>query len=305
MPYPNEHAARVRQPSDFIDGSFRRKVIKQGITVILGKLKPDSDTMTAQAYRFNIRYFSASDAREWLKSHDIEYMSFEPAKETEETKTAPDENELRLQSDLKEEFRFITDRDYLNRSVFNDDGDEQIFVDGVGIVYNAKTEIYPGVTESIEPGAFSESLASFRTVKSFINHNPTQILSTTRSAPALEILDSENFLEFSAPIPPTSYGSDLVVNLKRGNIKGASFSFSISENGDHYRKNADGTLHRTIVKAEIYEVGPVTNPAYEQTEVGLRSKEFFEKVFKSLETKDHSNKELEEIKSFLSQRKGV
>lgn len=305
MPYPNEHAARIISPSDFIDGSFRRKSIKQGITIIVGKLKDDSGSMRIQAYRFNVRFFTASAAKEWLKEHEVEYMSFEPAKETEEKKRTSDNDEIRIQNELKEEYRYIVDREYTNRSIVNENGDEQVFVDGIGIVYNSKTEIFPGVTESIQPGAFSESLANFRTVKSFINHHPTEILSTTRSDPPLEIYDSENFLEFSSPIPPTSYGNDLIVNLKRGNIKGASFSFSISENGDHYKKLSDGTLHRTIIAAEIYEVGPVTNPAYEQTEVGLRSKEFFDKVIMSLETKNHSDKQLNEIKNFLSKRKGL
>ena len=302
MPYPNEHAARIVNPDEFIDGSFRRKVISQGITIIVGKKKEDSGSMVTQAYRFNIRYFSAAEAKQWLSDHDIDFMTFEAAKETE-SKSAETDEEIRVSNDLKEEFRYIIDKDYQNRSTFNDNGDEQVYVDGIGIVYNSKTEIFPGITESIEPGAFSESLSSFRTIKSFINHNPTKILSTTRSEPALEILDSEDFLEFSAPIPPTTYGQDLVVNLKRGNIKGASFSFSISENGDRYKKMPDGTLHRTIVAAEIYEVGPVTNPAYEQTDVGLRSKEFFDQLKKSIEKKSHDNTELQKIREFLKNRK--
>lgn len=305
MPYPNEHAARIKDPSGFVDGSFRRKQIKQGIAVIVGKEKDGDGSMVAQAYRFNIRYFSASDAREWLKEHDIQYSSFEPAQEREtENNNNNDSDELRIQSELKEEFRIIADENYLHRTVFNDE-DKQVYVEGMGIVYNSKTEIYPGIFESILPGAFSESLSTFRTVKSFINHKPSEILSTTRSEPALEILDGDNFLEFSAPIPPTTYGNDLIVNLKRGNIKGASFSFSISENGDHYKKLPDGSLHRTITEATIYEVGPVTNPAYEQTEVSLRNKEFFDSLKKSIEKKNLDDTELRIIQDFLSKRKGL
>lgn len=304
MPYPNEHAARVVQPSEFIDGSFRRKQIRQGIAIIVGKLKSDSGSMTTQAYRFNVRYFSAADSKQWLKDHDIQYISFEPATETEE-KNNNDPDEIRIQNELKEEFRYITDKEYIQRVAYDSDENKQVFVEGMGIVYNSKTEIYPGIFESILPGAFSESLSSFRTVKSFINHKPSEILSTTRSEPALEILDGENFLEFSAPIPPTTYGKDLIINLERGNIKGASFSFSISENGDHYKKLPDGSLHRTIVEAEIYEVGPVTNPAYEQTEVNLRNKEFFNSLKKSMEKKNHDDTELKTIRDFLSKRKGL
>lgn len=307
MPYPNEHAARLKDPSGFVDGSFRRKQVKQGIAVIVGKEKNGDGSMVAQAYRFNIRYFSASDAREWLKEHDIQYSSFEPAKERETEKNNDDNSdEIRVQNELKEEFRYITDKQYLHRTVFTGE-DKQVYVEGMGIVYNSKTEIYPGIFESILPGAFSESLSTFRTIKSFINHKPSEILSTTRSDPALEILDGDDFLEFSSPIPPTTYGDDLIINLQRGNINGASFSFCITENGDHYKKLPDGSLHRTIIEAEIYEVGPVTNPAYEQTNVNLRNKEFFDSLKKSIETKNHKNidnTELRIIQEFLSKRKG-
>lgn len=306
MPYPSEHAARIKNPSEFISDSFRRKVISRGVIIIMARTKDKPDEMIVQAYRFDIKYFTAAQAKDWLKEHDITYLSFEPAKEPVETNDNSNKiDEYRYDADLKYEFRCIVDKSYTNRSVFNDDGDEQIYVSGIGIVYNSSTELYPGVYESIEPGAFSESLSKNNTVKSFINHNPTKILATTRSNPPLEILDGENFLEFSAPIVPTTYGNDLIINLKRGNINGASFSFTISENGDHYKKRSDGSLHRIITKAEIYEVGPVTNPAYTQTEVGLRNKEFFDKVKSSLITKNHDDIELKNIQEFLSKRKGL
>lgn len=304
MPYPNEHAARVIQPNEFIEGSFRRKNIARGIAIIMGRKKESSGEMVKQAYRFNVRYFTASQAKDWLKDNNIEYLSFEPASEKSEENSHDDNNEIRIQAELKNEIRCLDDRQCSFRSVVFGE-DLQSYVDGIGIVYNSRTEIFPGFFESIEPGAFSESLSDYRTIKSFINHNPTKILSTTRSDPQLEIYDGEDFLEFSAPIPPTTYGEDLIVNLKRGNINGASFAFMINEGGDRYKSLPDGSLHRTITSAEIYEVGPVTNPAYEQTEVGLRSKEFFSQVISSLDNKNHDDKELRTIKEFLQKRKGL
>lgn len=306
MPYPNEHAARIKQPSLFIEDSFRRKQTEKGISIVIGRLKELPDEMTVQAYRFNIKYFTAAEAKNWLKDNDISYIIFEAASEGQEENTKnKNDNEKRIQSELKEEFRFITEHQYTNRFTLSENGDRQDFVSGTGVVYNSITEIYPGVFEIIESGAFSESLAKFRTIKSFINHNPTKILATTRSDPALEILDGIDFLEFSAPIPPTSYGKDLKINLERGNIRGASFSFTIDEDGDTYKRQSDGSLLRTITKAEIYEVGPVTNPAYEQTEVNLRNKKFFSKVINAFEEKNHDDKELQKVIDFLQNRKGL
>lgn len=79
MPYPSEHAARVRNPDDFQQDSFRSKEITDGIRIIAGKLKGKSK-MAVQAYRFNREKFTPDQARAWLKEHKIDYIDFEPAK---------------------------------------------------------------------------------------------------------------------------------------------------------------------------------------------------------------------------------
>jgi len=79
-PYPNEHAARIRDPEEFKEDSFRRKKLEgeEGISIIVGKLKGE-DTMTTQAYRFSIENWTADEAKKWLKDHNIKYKTFEPA----------------------------------------------------------------------------------------------------------------------------------------------------------------------------------------------------------------------------------
>ena len=78
MPYPTEHAARIREPGDFEDNSFRRKNIETGIDIIIGKLKGKTTT-TTQAYRFKKDKFTADEAKKWLKDHNIKYIKFEAA----------------------------------------------------------------------------------------------------------------------------------------------------------------------------------------------------------------------------------
>ena len=81
MPYPNEHSARVRDPDDFISDSIRRKNIRKGIDIIIGKLKDGDGSMVIQAYRFDKDVFTASEARKWCKDHDVKYILFEEAKQ--------------------------------------------------------------------------------------------------------------------------------------------------------------------------------------------------------------------------------
>jgi hypothetical protein len=79
-PYPNEHAARMRDPADFVEGSMRSKDLAGGVRLILGKLEKGGP-MVVQAYRFPVSEFTEAEAKVWLKEHDEEPILFEPAKE--------------------------------------------------------------------------------------------------------------------------------------------------------------------------------------------------------------------------------
>jgi HK97 family phage prohead protease len=150
--------------------------------------------------------------------------------------------------------------------------DKQEYVDGLGVVYDKEVELWDGYFEKIRAGAFDKCLSRWGAeVKSFFNHNPDFVLATTRSNPRLVLEDTPEGLIFHAPIPDTSYGRDLTENLKRRNVRGASFAFTPDRDGVIWREDEKGNLHREIVSATIFEVGPVTNPAYPQTKAKVRS----------------------------------
>lgn len=295
MPYPHEHAARIRNPGLFKEDSFRRKVVDRGVNIIIGKLKDGDDSMVIQAYRFDVSYFTAAQAKKWLRDHDIEPISFEAA--TKDSNFEP----IKRTNGTESEFRVISDMCSYEQRFIEDNSTDYIV--GRGVVYNTEVEIIPGVFEIIRPGSFSQSLNRFNELKCFINHDSAKILSTTRSNPALEITDNEESLDFRSPIPPTTYGNDLAINVKRGNISGASFSFMINDGGEKFTMDEDGNYHREITSAEIYEVGPVTNPAYQQTSVALRNKELIKSKLTIVPKKEDYT--LREITDFLSKRKGL
>ncbi len=149
------------------------------------------------------------------------------------------------------------------------EGEEEKKVAGLGVVYDKWVEMWPGFKERILSG--SVTLAP--EVKSYFNHNPSNVLSTSESNPPLELKETDKGLEYTTPIPPTSYGKDLEVNLERGNVKGSSFAFDIPAQGDRMWEDENGVVHREISKLILYEVGPVTDPAYIQTNAQLRSAE--------------------------------
>ena len=179
---------------------------------------------------------------------------------------------------MPKEIRVINRNVELRASGSEDDA--QDYVEGIGIIYDTEVEIWPGFFEKIRSGALSDSLKDGSVKKSFFNHNPSFVLSTTESDPALELKDESDGLRFKSPIPDTTYGNDLRENLKRKNVRGASFSFDVDKEGEIITIDEKDNWHREITKATLYEIGPVTNPAYESTEVSLRSVENIVKEIK-------------------------
>jgi len=82
-PYPNEHAARLKDPAQFDE--FRREpdAAGPGIDIIWG-IK-GSDPVEIQAFRFDASRYSEAEARQWLKDHDFKVILFEPATMREST----------------------------------------------------------------------------------------------------------------------------------------------------------------------------------------------------------------------------
>ena len=78
MPFPNEHAARLKDPNQY--DSFARKNNEggEGIDFIYGIKDGVSEL---QAIRFDKTRFTTQEAKAWLKSHDFEPILFEEASE--------------------------------------------------------------------------------------------------------------------------------------------------------------------------------------------------------------------------------
>jgi len=107
-PYPDEHAARVRNPGDFQKDSFRSKELpKSDVRMIIGKLKGETTT-TVQSYRFPKDKFTVAQAKKWLKDNDVKYIEFEPAKETKESLDFKIDNITDQIVELKEKGRVLS-----------------------------------------------------------------------------------------------------------------------------------------------------------------------------------------------------
>jgi HK97 family phage prohead protease len=147
-------------------------------------------------------------------------------------------------------------------------------IEGVASVYETETYIGTpryGFWELIRPGAFRDALAGrqARDVVALFNHNPDHLLGRTASG-TLRLSDSHEGLRFEVEVPDTPSGRGTLALARRGDIRGASFAFSVPEGGDRWVERPGGGELRVVERAELFDVSPVTWPAYPTTSVGAR-----------------------------------
>lgn len=164
------------------------------------------------------------------------------------------------------EERMLQMHDMQTRSDDNDD----LFLEGYFAVYGDIYSVWDGATESIAPGAFSESISG--DVRALYNHNDNLILGRT-SAGTLELKDDSHGLWGRIKINRNdSDAMNAYERIKRGDVTGCSFGFNIESEETEYRE--DGSVHWTITKVNpLYEVSPCVFPAYGATNVSARGAE--------------------------------
>lgn len=147
-----------------------------------------------------------------------------------------------------------------------EDGDELI-IEGYFAVFNSTYEIAPGMSESVAPGAFSDSVSG--DVRALINHDTTLVLGRT-SAHTLELREDTRGLWGRVIVNPNDGDAmNAYARVKRGDVSQCSIGFDIlSENTDI---RDDGSVHWTIEDVKLWEVSICTFPAYEETNIAARS----------------------------------
>jgi len=145
--------------------------------------------------------------------------------------------------------------------------DGRDLVVGHASVYDSRSNNLGGFYEFIERGAFTEELINTSDVRALINHDPNLILARNTSG-TLKLTADERGLKYEFEMPETSYGKDLAISMKRGDITQSSFAFTVAE--DDWSTDDEGNNIRTIKKIDrLYDVSPVTYPAYNMAESDL------------------------------------
>lgn len=142
---------------------------------------------------------------------------------------------------------------------------------GYAALFNTRSQDLGGFTEIIAPGAFRKALEK-SDIRSLFNHDPNLVLGRTKAG-TLRVTEDERGLRIENDLPDTQVARDLEENMRVGNVDQMSFAFRVLKEGQKW-EHRDGVLFRTITEVdELYDVSPVTYPAYADTTVALRSME--------------------------------
>jgi HK97 family phage prohead protease len=141
-----------------------------------------------------------------------------------------------------------------------------VMIYGHAAVFNQPADSGWGWVEQVAPGAFTRAIKE-DDVRALKNHNPDWILGRTKSK-TLTLREDSKGLYFEVEVPDTTYATDLVTSMRRGDIDQMSFQFrSLKTQWDF---GQDPPL-RTLQEVKLYDVSPVTFPFYEGTDAQVRS----------------------------------
>lgn len=131
--------------------------------------------------------------------------------------------------------------------------------------------LWDDVEERVLPGAFDRALRERDDVRALVDHDPSRIIGRTTAGTARLAVDAKG-LRYEADAPDTQVGRDIVTSIKRGDVTGSSFGFSVlSDQVKRETRNGNPYYIREILDVRLYDVSPVSFPAYDSTSVGARS----------------------------------
>lgn len=144
---------------------------------------------------------------------------------------------------------------------------------GYAALFNVRRELpWMQMREQIATGAFANALTK-ADPRALFNHDVNRVLGR-KSAGTLEIYEDSRGLRDVIHVPKAVWVQDLIESIQRGDVRGQSIRFVVKK--DVWTSEPDGWVLRTIVEMDdLFDVGPVTEPAYEDTSIMARSLEEF------------------------------
>jgi HK97 family phage prohead protease len=174
-------------------------------------------------------------------------------------------------------FFLTSKKPFETRAAQDGEPESSVYIKGYAALTEVPTVLYESEMESYEEviskGAFDDVLEN--DVRCLFNHDSNQILGRSTSGTLTYGVDESGlYYECMLDISIMSH-SDLYKSITRGDISQSSFAFKVKEDKVEIYNNEETekeVCKRTILKfQELYDVSPVTFPAYADTSVMGRS----------------------------------
>lgn len=147
------------------------------------------------------------------------------------------------------------------------DGDKPTKIVGHAAKFDSLSEDLGGFRERIAPGAFAKTIQS-GDIRALWNHDANIVLGRNKSG-TLRLSEDVAGLAYECDAPDTQLVRDMVMSpIARGDVNQCSFGFRTIS--DKWAK-VDGEWLRTLLEVELFDISPVTYPAYASTDVAVRS----------------------------------
>ena len=145
-------------------------------------------------------------------------------------------------------------------------------IGGIAAVINSVTDL-GYFEEVIEEGAFDNALSKEYDIRCLFNHEAELILGRTTAGTCSVFVNADGNLEYTwVPDYENPTHMSVVRSIMRGDITQSSFAFTIKEQkwSESTKYGSMGKRTITIIE-DLYDVSPVTYPAYADTEADARS----------------------------------
>ena len=150
--------------------------------------------------------------------------------------------------------------------------DGNLYIEGYFAVFGSEYRMWENAIETIDEDAFDDTLAD--DIRALVNHDSTLVLGRT-TAGTLELRVDRVGLWGTITINQADQDAvNLYERVRRGDVSQCSFGFDIIDQSTEVMEN--GTTVWKLRKVKLYEVSVVTFPAYEDTSVVARKKDYDE-----------------------------
>ena len=148
--------------------------------------------------------------------------------------------------------------------------DSEPTIEGYFSVFGPEYHITDDISEVVEPTAFH--LDRDTDVRALVNHDTTLVLGRTKAGTLTLAVDERGLHGVVKVNPADPQAMGCYERVKRGDVSQCSFGFNVLSRTVERRE--DGRALFRLNDVQLFEVSVCTFPAYEDTEISAREKDF-------------------------------